>query len=271
MENAEQHILTENIFSKDGTPIAYGHSGAGSPLVLVHGAASHTYWASTLPILKQHFSVYAVDRRGHGESGDANAYTIEHEFEDIAAVVNSIGEEVNLLGHSIGALCSLEAALLCQNIRKMILYEPPIPLPGVHSRLVGSVERLQALMDAGDREGVVVTFLREVINLPSSELAPLQSQPSWLAWVAAAHTIPRELRALAQYRFDPERFKDVSTPTLLLLGGNSSPFMKASVDAVDAALPNSRVVIMPGQKHFADHTAPELFLREVLGFMKEWA
>ncbi len=61
----------EKIISKDGTPIAYEYSGAGPPLVLVHGAASHTYWASTLPILRQHFSVYAVDRRGRGESGDA--------------------------------------------------------------------------------------------------------------------------------------------------------------------------------------------------------
>ncbi len=263
----------ETIISKDGTPIAYEHSGTGSPLVLVHGAASHKYWASALPILRQHFSVYAVDRRGRGESGDANNYTIEYEFEDMAAVVNSIGEkinqQVNLLGHSIGALCSLEAALLSQNIRRMILYEPPIPLAGVRNRLEGSVERLQALMDAGDREGVVVTFLREVLNIPSPELALLQSQPAWLAWVAAAHTIPRELRALVQYRFDPKRFKDVSTPILLLLGGNSSLFMKASVDAVNAALPNSRVVVMPGQKHFADQTAPELFLREVLGFLTE--
>jgi len=115
--------------------------------------------------------VYAVDRRGRGESGDANAYTIEREFEDIAVVVDSIGEQVNLLGHSYGALISLEAALLSQNIRKMVLYESQIPLAGFQLYPEGIVERLQALTDAGDREGVLVTFLREVVNMPSCELA----------------------------------------------------------------------------------------------------
>lgn len=260
----------EKIISEDGTSIAFEHSGAGPPLVLVHGTAgSYARWATTLPILRQHFSVYAVDRRGRGESGDADAYAIEREFEDIAAVVDSIGGHVNLLGHSYGALCSLEAALLSQNIRKMVLYEPYIPMTGVQIYPEGIIERLQALIDAGDREGVLVTFIREVVGIPSRELALLQSQPAWSARVAAAHTIPRELRAEARYRFDPERFKGVSTPTLLLLGGKSPLFMKASVDAVNAALPNSRVVVMPGQQHIADQTAPELFLREVLGFLTE--
>ncbi len=260
----------EKIISKDGTPIAYEHSGAGPPLILVHGtAASHARWATILPTLRQHFSVYAVDRRGRGESGDANAYTIEREFEDIAAVVDSIGGQVNLLGHSYGAVCSLEAALLTRNIRKMVLYEPPMPLAGFQIYPEGIIERLQALLDAGDREGVVVTFLREVVKMPSSELALFQAQPAWSARVAAAHTIPREIRAHERYRFEPERFKDMSTPTLLLLGGESPPFMKASVEAVNAALPNSRISVMPGQQHIAMSTAPELFLREVIGFLVE--
>ena len=264
----------ENIISKDGTPIAYEHSGAGPPLVLVHGmAGSHARWETILPTLRQHFSVYAVDRRGRGESGDADTYAIEREFEDIAVVVDSVGEQVNqqvnLLGHSYGAICSLEAALLSQNIHKMVLYEPGLPLEGFQIYPEGIIERLQALMDAGDREGVLVTFAREVVEIPSSEIALLQSQPAWSARVAAAHTIPRELRAEAQYRFEPERFKNMSTPTLLLTGGESPPISKASVDAVNAALPNSRILVMPGQQHIADQTAPELFLREVLGFLKE--
>jgi len=242
--------------------------------VLVHGAvASHARWAPILPTLRQHFSVYAVDRRGRGESGDADAHAIEREFEDIAAVVDSIGEQVNqqvnLLGHSSGAIFSLEAALLSQNIHKLVLYEPPLPLAGFQLYPEGIVERLQALLDAGDREGVVVTFYREVAGITSRELALSQSQPAWSARVAAAHTITREIRAHKRYRFEPERFKDMSTSTLLLLGGESHLFMKASVEAVNAALPNSRIAVMPGQQHIAMSTAPELFLREVIGFLVE--
>src|ERR671913_1467382 len=88
------------------TQVAYSRGGEGPPLVLVHGtAADHSRWAPVLPAFEQHFSICAVDRRGRGGSGDSEDYALEREFEDIAAVVDSIGEPVFLLGHSYGALC----------------------------------------------------------------------------------------------------------------------------------------------------------------------
>jgi pimeloyl-ACP methyl ester carboxylesterase len=106
-----------------------------------------------LPALTQHFQVYAVDRRGRGASGDALVYAIEREIEDIVALVDSIGEPVNLLGHSYGGICALEAALYTQNIRKLVLYEPPVPIAGVAIYPEGLIEQLEALLAAGDREG----------------------------------------------------------------------------------------------------------------------
>src|SRR3712207_8086243 len=106
-------IGQETVTSVDGTSIAYWRSGEGPPLVLVHGtAADHSRWAPVLPAFEQRFTVYAIDRRGRGGSGDSGDYAIEREFEDVAEVVDSLGESVNLLGHSYGALCALEAALL---------------------------------------------------------------------------------------------------------------------------------------------------------------
>src|SRR3712207_2617173 len=100
----------ETVTSVDGTPIAYWSSGEGSPLVLVHGtAADHARWRPVLPAFEERFTVYAIDRRGRGGSGDSDDYAIEREFGDVAAVVDSLGEPVTLLGHSYGALCALEA------------------------------------------------------------------------------------------------------------------------------------------------------------------
>jgi pimeloyl-ACP methyl ester carboxylesterase len=38
---------------------------------------------------------------------------------------------------------------------------------------------------------------------------------------------------------------------------------------VHAALPSSRLVILPGQQHVAMNTAPDLFLNEVLTFVAD--
>jgi len=92
----------KTIRSKDGTPIAYWHSGVGTPLLLVHGTTgNHLSWTPVLSELEHHFSIYAMDRRGRGQSGDADTYALEREWEDIAAVIETIGTKVDVVGHSL--------------------------------------------------------------------------------------------------------------------------------------------------------------------------
>jgi pimeloyl-ACP methyl ester carboxylesterase len=261
----------DRITSRDGTSIAYHRSGAGSPLVLIAGtgAANPVAWTAVIPALEEGFTVHAVDRRGRGHSGDGPIYAIEREFEDIAAVVDSTGEPADLLGHSFGGLCALEAALLTPNLRRLVLYEPWIPNPGVQAYPVGFIDRLERLLAAGDREGVLTTHYREDAGLTAQEVEQLKSSPAWTERLAAAHTLPREMRAEESYRFDAERFRGMHTPTLLLLGGDSPQLFKETTATLDAALPNSRVAVMAGQLHIAMYTAPELLLHEVLTFLRE--
>jgi pimeloyl-ACP methyl ester carboxylesterase len=95
------------------------------------------------------------------------------------------------------------------------------------------------------------------------------STPSIGAVAEAAHTIPRELRAVKAYRFDPERFGDIATPALVLAGGDSPVALRKAAQAVDEALPNSRLVVMKGQGHAAMDTGTDLFTTEVLGFLMD--
>ncbi len=67
--------------------------------------------------------------------------------------------------------------------------------------------------------------------------------------------------------FDPARLSDFGTPTLLLVGGDSPAGQKTAAEALEAALPDGRVVVLPGQGHIAHRTAPELFAREVVRFL----
>ena len=95
----------------------------------------------------------------------------------------------------------------------------------------------------------------------------MRSLPAWEGRLAAAHTIPREERANREYAFDPDRFRELHVPTLLLRGGDSPEGFAAAGEAVRAALPDCRVAVMPGQRHAAMDTGTELFTAEVLGFL----
>lgn len=259
----------ETITSADGTTIAYERTGTGPPLVLVHGTtADHTRWDPVRPDFEREFTVYAIDRRGRGESGDADEYDIEREFEDVTTVVDAIDEPVILLGHSYGALCSLEAALRTNNLRKLVLYEPPI-LVGDHDLRSEEVfTEMEALLNDGENERALVLFLRDIVEMPPSEIDSLRSAPNWPSRVAAANTVYREASAPGEYEFDAARFASLTASTLLLSGSESSPFLKDATDTLDAALPDSRVVILDGQGHVAMNTAPERFVDEVLSFAR---
>lgn len=263
----------KSVRAADGTRIAYQRVGDGTPLVLVHGGLDdHTTWAGLLPALSERFTVYALDRRGRGRSDatDAATYAIEREFEDVVAVVNAISEPAHLLGHSYGALCALEAALRTTNLRKLVLYEPPIPIPPGHAiSPPGTVAKMEKLLEAGDRDGTALTFAREIARVSEDEITAVRSSPAWQVVIAVAHTIVYEVRAVEGYVFDPGRFRSLTTPTLLLLGSESPPYLKAATEAVAAALPHSRLAILSGQGHLAMHTDPDLFLREVVQFLIE--
>jgi pimeloyl-ACP methyl ester carboxylesterase len=228
----------ETVASRDGTPIAFERGGEGPPLVLVHGTTSdHLTWELVLPDLQKLFTVYAIDRRGHGESGDG--YDIEREFEDVVAVIDSIGGTVGLLGHSYGAICALEAALRSDQVRRLILYEGTFPVPkGIELYPPEAFDSVRSSLKAGDREAALTTFYRDIALISPGEIEMLRSLPVWQARVALAPTIPHEMRAFENYvsSFDPARLANLSTPTLILLGGDSPALEKAAAEALDAAL-----------------------------------
>jgi pimeloyl-ACP methyl ester carboxylesterase len=259
--------MPDTVVSADGTRLAVWRSGDGAPLVLVHGAtADHSRWAPVLPALEEHFSVHNFDRRGRGESGDAADYALAREFDDVVAVIESAGGDVNLLGHSHGGVCALEAALLTDRIRNLVLYEPPMGFLATPAHVV---QELEALLEAGKRDELVALFMREVAGLPPEQIEVLRALPAWEARIAAADTVPREERANREYAWDPDRFRELGVPTMYLLGGDSpEPFTLAG-EAVEAALPDCRLVVMPGQRHAAMDTATELFVSEVLGFLED--
>lgn len=255
----------ETVTSTDGTTIAYERSGNGRPLLLVHGAThDHLAWAPVRLILERRCRVYAMDRRGRGHSGDAAAYAAEREWEDIAAVIDAIGGSVDVVAHSFGAMCALEAARLTDNVRRLILYEPTMSFGPPRTQICA---RMQAFIEAGEPEQALLVFCRDALRLPSGEIASFQSSPYWAARVAVAHTIPRELRAVDAYTFHPEPFRNLRAPTLLLVGGDSLPFRRTVAETFRAGLPTSQIGVLPGQQHGAIEAAPELFAKEVMRFL----
>lgn len=267
--SSAQTILSK-VISIDGTPIAVEKTGSGSPLLLVNGTgADRTRWAGVTPRLSQHFTIYCIDRRGHGDSGDAPGYSIQREYEDIAAVAASIDGPVDILGHSFGAACVLGAAPNIPNLKHLVLYEPPMMKEQQTPQRDLLLQRMDLALAAGDREAVVLILLNEMLRIPLAAIDKLRATPAWIGQVTAAHTIPRELRSSDKYGENPDALKRITAPTMFLLGSESHESFRWTTEKLHSLLPNSQIVVLPGQQHSAMLTGPDLFAQEVTRFLMD--
>jgi pimeloyl-ACP methyl ester carboxylesterase len=263
------------VASRDGTKIAFWTSGQGPPLVVVHGApADHTRWRPLLPHLEPHVTIHTIDRRGRGASADGPDYEITREFDDVAAVVDAIADAsnsaVDLYGHSFGGLVAFGAATRTSNLRKLVLYEGwPVRDPSVFALPPGVDERLTELQRHGDREVLLETFMRDAAMVSDDDIQAMRALPSWQGRVDAALTLPRELRACLDARFDAQQAGQIKVPTLLLTGESSTDVSKADIDVVATALTGARIVVLAGQQHVADIMVPEVFAGHLLAFLRD--
>jgi pimeloyl-ACP methyl ester carboxylesterase len=265
--------IKASVASHDHTEIAYWTSGDGPPVVLVHGTpADHTRWRPLLPYLERHVTVHAIDRRGRGASGDAPEYSLQREYEDVAAVVDAVaaasGERVGVYGHSHGGVVAFGAATLTANIRKLALYEGwPVPDPSIYALPAEVVGRMDKLLADGDRDGVVETLFRSIEDMSDDDMGALRSAQSWPGRLAAAHTVTREILGETQARLDAAHAANITVPVLLITGEESADPAKREVGAVAAALPDARLLVLAGQQHIADILDPATFAKHLLSFL----
>jgi pimeloyl-ACP methyl ester carboxylesterase len=270
----------QTVRAPDGTEIAVFAAGAGTPLVLVHGAtADHTTWRTSGPLLAERHAVHAIDRRGRGASTDGppdEPYDIEREFEDLAAVVDVLAEvggaAVDVVGHSYGGRIALGAALRSDSIGRLVVYEGAPPDPrgrGYQDPDASVLERIERLVADGDRGAALATFMREIVGMPEPELAAFRANPIWSRRAAAVDTTIRELRAETSAAASLDALGNVRQPVLQILGGDSSQVFAQATGALDERLRNGRVVTIPGARHAAHHSHAAEFVGAVEAFLAD--
>ena len=265
-------LETVMLSGRNGTNIAASTAGDGPPLLLVHGTSiDRTRWAPLLPYLTDSFTIYGIDRRGRGDSADEADYAIDHEFADMAALVDQLAERhggpVNVFGHSYGAFCLLHGSLATTNIGRAVLYEPPVPTgtPVVAPDVMATLNRAAK---AEDRDTILETFAMQVVRYPQAEFEMLQTLPTWQNRRQAALTIPRELAALdARAPFDPAEFAGYQLPTRLLLGSDSPDFLQRATHTLHDHLTTTNLEVMAGQQHNAIDTVPAHVGRLITEFL----
>jgi pimeloyl-ACP methyl ester carboxylesterase len=247
------------VVSADGFRIPVTEQGHGRPILIVHGGGGlSASWARVAGHLATRFRVLRFDRRTYRRPGGAEpTATMENEANDVLAVAAAAGEPAVMVGHSSGAVVTLEAALASPGqFAGMVLYEPPVavtePLGG------DALVRAKAALAAGDPGRALQIHLREIVRAPGLlvRLLPLVG-PLWRQVTMFAPGQLADDVNLESLGVGIRRYAALNVPALLLGGARSPKHLSARLNALAAVLPNvDSVVILPRQGHQANEWTP---------------
>jgi pimeloyl-ACP methyl ester carboxylesterase len=255
------------------TWLHYERSGAGEPLVLVHGSwVDGRVWDAVRPALSRSFEVVSFDRRGHSRSVPAPAGSIHEDVDDVAGLIEALGlQPAHVAGASWGGSIALRlAAARPELVRSLSVHEPPLfdllddrewpELAELRSVLASVAE----LLDSGDREGGASLYFDRIAAAPGgwAGLEPARRE----TLLANAPTYLGQRGDPDALRIDLESLAAFIGPSLVTFGDRRPPMFRRIAELVAEALPEARTQLIPGTAHDPQVTHPDSYVKALEEF-----
>lgn len=266
----------------------YGQDGKPA-LVLVHGGLDHARnWDWVARSLREHYHVYALDLRGHGNSAWAPGamYSLAENILDLSALLDVINEfPIRLVGHSLGGGIVLHyAGVYPQRVHKAVSIEglgaPP------ESRVHGPASQqlrywIESVRDIEKRKQKSYSSLEAAIARMKEANPHLSDE---VAKHLTLHGTNWEPDGSLVWKFDNfarlfppyghriedtvELFGQITCP-ILLFWGLESFLPMPETDPRRKVIRDCRMIRVENAGHWLHHDQLELFLRETTAFLRE--
>jgi pimeloyl-ACP methyl ester carboxylesterase len=245
----------------NGLEMYYEETGAGEPLVLIHGGTvTCGMWQPYLPAFASHFRVITPDSRAHGRTDNPTgelSYALM--AEDIAAFIRALNLDRPLVvGYSDGGQIALELGMRFPGLTRALV---------VGAAWYKFTDQYQNwLIAAGLETPGVVDFKRiEAHN------------PGWVKYMQASHTRPGDpdhwqalLTQIARMWWEPLQYTDedflkIREPMLILQGDRDEIVELEQALEMYRIIPGAELAILPGANHMTPN--PPLMTEVVLDFL----
>jgi pimeloyl-ACP methyl ester carboxylesterase len=224
----------------------YEIHGAGSPLLLLHGAyMTIDMMGALLSGLAQRRRVIAVEQQGHGRTADADRpLTYEQMADDTAALLRHLDlDQADVVGYSMGGGVALQLALRHPaRVRKLVLASsgfrsdgmPPEALemfPTITPELFAGSPMEEAYLRLAPNPGDFPKLVEKLTRLDSTDFA-----------------------------WPEDAIRAIPAPTLIVLGDSDGIRLEHAVELFRlrgggvmgdlAGMPDSQLAVLPGTSHF---------------------
>ncbi|MBX2915497.1 MAG: alpha/beta fold hydrolase [Cyclobacteriaceae bacterium] len=247
----------------------YRKSGAGRPLIILHGLlGSSDNWFSLAKVFAESFEVYLVDQRNHGQSPHSAEFNYPLMVEDLHTFI----EEHNLnqpaiIGHSMGGKTAMNFAVKYPTLLSELIVVDIVPkaypvhhdhiLDGMHAiDLASLTSRTEAdtILSKHVSEPDVRQFLLKNLYRTS------ESKFAWRVNLAAIDAHLEEIGAGMQTE------GTYTGPALFIMGAHSNYFAAGDEGTIKSIFPKAKIVTLE-TGHWVQAEKPVEFSATVLQFL----
>jgi pimeloyl-ACP methyl ester carboxylesterase len=255
----------------NGLEIAYRRAGEGPPLVLVHGATEDgRAWEPQLAALSEEFTTVAWDEPGAGRSSDVIAgFGLADYAGCLAALIEALElGPAHVAGISWGGTVALEV------YRHHPALVATLIMVDTYAGWKGSLPEEE--VDAR------VKAVRNTLAAPAEEFDPGLALPGWFAGdppakfvplleSMAADTRPESVRIALSVMAEADQrdlLSRIAVPTLLVWGEQDARSPLSVARQFEAAIPDTRLVVIPDCGHVSNLERPDAFNEAVREFCR---
>jgi pimeloyl-ACP methyl ester carboxylesterase len=248
----------------NGMRMYYEVSGAGDPLIVLHGAYMNiASMGAIIPRLAGTHKVYALELQGHGRTTDIDRpITYPNLADDVAVFMDAVGlTKADVFGYSMGAVTGLQLAIR-------------------HPEKVNKLVMASGAYDAGGWQPAFKDFIPKM-NVEMFLKMPFAEEFKKLA--ANPDGFPALVAKLIQLEKEPMAWeadvKALKTPVLIITGDSDVATLEHSVALfrllgggvmgdMGEPLPASRLAVLPATAHTAVITQSDLLIAFIEPFLK---
>lgn len=261
---------TTGMVGVNGTQLYYEASGAGQPLLFVHGMCGDaSVWADQMRRLSPHFRCVAYDRRGHSRSplGQVAQRSVELHADDAAQLITELGlAPCIVVGSSGGARVLVDLIRRYpQLVTGAVLSEPPLTAldAEVGKEFVGRIKpAVEAAVANGGPRAAVDAFFELICPGLWRALPEERRDVPYRANVAELFG---DL-AMPPYQISRADLAQIRVLCLIMRGSESDPALMTIAGILAESMPGAQFVELQGSGHVTYFEKPEEFAAAVEAF-----
>lgn len=251
-----------------GAELHFLEQGSGPPLAILHGLfGSARNWASIARELAGAWHVYALDLRNHGDSPRLPEHTLDDLAGDLLSFLKKVGTPTVVMGHSMGGLAAMRAAMLeADLITALVIVDiaPRSYAPRHHREFAALRLDLKECRSRQEVDSRMAEQISDPVVRQFLQMNLARNEADQFYWKIPIDTLEK---ASFIERFPEEgRYEG---PALFIAGGKSDYVLPEDAALIRARFPGSRLETISQAGHWPHFSHQVEFLRLVTGFLAD--